>query len=197
MLKKKYVWLTISAALALTACAPQNAKLLAQTAQLNTAPPTTGTGGTPLIDLNSIPAATLALLMGTYESDSMRGYDESGQLVSQRYQFTMTQKTYGGKSYAYITFQSTGPLGPIGFQGYMGVSLNGLQGSYAFISAPGVVPALSPDPIAVQVILSYSNGQFSPAQSLITILDCGFSKVACSVILQSVSFANDLIKRTS
>jgi hypothetical protein len=151
-------------------------------------------GASSLPDTRGIPDATFAAMLGQYEGE-MYGVTESGQSYRQDYRFTLSERPEEGRRYAFLQFRSSGPLGNIGLDAYLGVVFVDFSGKYRFVSGARQVDALSASPIQVQLDFATANGSPLPAQSMIRFMDCGFSQTVCNNPLLHVWFANGFRKR--
>ncbi|MEK6578678.1 MAG: hypothetical protein AABZ55_05575 [Bdellovibrionota bacterium] len=105
--------------------------------------------------------------------------------------------SYG--SYAYLNFQSQGVDGvPISFQSCLNLDWGvGMGTSYSFTTSTLSNPAMSSTYFQLAITLGINGSQFDPAQSLIRILDCGFSQSGyCGSMSYDVNFNSTvLVKR--
>jgi hypothetical protein len=193
-----------------TSCGPASSAKPAAVVQANQINfPVASGGQAPYTNINGMSQDALNAILGNYGGTVAR-LDWGGSVTAQQaftinvsqvqVQFQGQQQQQGQQLplYAYLRFDSNGPLGNIHFESFLGLGYNGFTQNgvvyYSFASEAKTVSQLSDIPISVELIFGLRNGQFDPAQSAIFIKDCGFSSgVVCSNLASDVTIVNNAL----
>lgn len=167
-------------------------------------------GQAPYGSLNGLSSSAISGIIGDYSGTLVRKDFVTGETIaSQPYSLNISKaqvQGYPDTQYAYMTLVSSGPMGEIRIESFLGLrlglsDLNGVT-YYNLISTGLTSAALSDDAFAVELMIALNqNSQFNPTWSSITLLDCGFSQVVanqpiwiCSSPSVDSGFSDDLGK---
>jgi hypothetical protein len=160
--------------------------------------------------INSAPNGLLGILLGDYYGTmKLNGVDMNYTLrlstINKQVQDPNSNQTVSA-TYGFAAFHAQGGgAKPIDFSTELGLGQNGYTINvpgvsspvyvYSFLNYQFAVPAISDENIGIEITLAVHDNAIFPAQSKVSILDCGFSQGVCTNSLWYVSFPDGLRKR--
>jgi hypothetical protein len=182
------------------ACAPLNEDLRTSSVIQGATPTFPSSGSTAgASSADSLSASVVDALAGTYTA-TLAARTEAGSLVEQPMQFAIRKVVAAqtGERWLYAVVTSSGPLGSIQFETFLGLGLSGLYNTYSLSTPTLSLPSLSSNALAFQLVLrmNASGTQVDPTQSGIFVKDCGFAQyLGCGTMAEDVWFSNNRLSK--
>jgi len=182
---------------ALTACAPNTEDLRTASVVQGSIPsfPTSG-----VTSAASLSISLIDILSGSYSTTLVGRNASTGATSTQPMTVTIRKVTAAqtGEAWLYGVFSSSGPLGTVSFETFLGLGLSGLYNTYSLTTPALSLSGLSSSALSFELVLRLNSGatKVDPTQSGIFVKDCGFAQyLGCGTMAEDVWFADNRLSK--